>query len=231
MTVRELTDRVQNIYSRGVQSDDSRLRRRLIYNKLMTAASKAYAKFMAEGGRADAWDRIAIPCISLQEASIHECECLPPAGKKFWRSVEKLPKALSKMTMTTLGGDQHFSIISWEEKKNKRFNKYTANKPAAWIRNGYLYLTGNPDKTPLITVEAVWEDPVAVQNFRAYCTDCGIKTDAPKCYSALDVEFPIPNRIEDNVIQDTLQELLGLFNRQRQDKKNNAEEDAIQQEA
>lgn len=231
MTVREITDRVQSIYSRGVQSDDSRLRRRLIYNKLVSAAAKAYIKFKQDGGRSDSWDRIGIPCVTLQEAPIHECECLPPVGKKFWRSTHKIPEALDKLTVTTLGGDIHMSVITWEERKNKKYNKYTANKPAAWIRNGYLYLTGNPDKTPLITLEAVWKDPVSVQEFKAYCTDCGLGKKVETCFSALDVDFPIPSRIEENVIQEAHKEIIGLFNRQPQDKVNDSEENSVREKA
>ena len=39
MTVGDLIQRVQSLYSKGVESDDSRLTRRHIYNKLLSVRS------------------------------------------------------------------------------------------------------------------------------------------------------------------------------------------------
>ena len=42
MTNGEIIQRVQSMYSKGVESDDSRLRARHIYNKLLTTTAKLY---------------------------------------------------------------------------------------------------------------------------------------------------------------------------------------------
>ena len=42
MTTGEVIQRIQSLYSKGVQSDDSRLRPRHIYNKLLSTTAKLY---------------------------------------------------------------------------------------------------------------------------------------------------------------------------------------------
>ena len=42
MTNGEIIQRIQSMYSKGVESDDSRLRPRHIYNKLLTTTAKLY---------------------------------------------------------------------------------------------------------------------------------------------------------------------------------------------
>ena len=40
MLIKEIVQRIQSLYSKGVQSDDSRLSDRHIYNKMITVRSK-----------------------------------------------------------------------------------------------------------------------------------------------------------------------------------------------
>ena len=74
MTVGEVINRVQSLYSRGVQSDDTRLEDRHIYSKLITARSKVLSQKANKKQMLSQWNYQTIPCIQMVEASKHECE-------------------------------------------------------------------------------------------------------------------------------------------------------------
>ena len=86
MITGEVIQRIQSIYSKGVQSDDSRLRSRHIYNKLITVTAKLYEQQKNKKQKVNQWSYQVLPCVELIKTPIHECPCVPTLGCTIFRT-------------------------------------------------------------------------------------------------------------------------------------------------
>jgi hypothetical protein len=224
MLVEEIIQRVQSLYSKGVQSDDSRLTPRHIYNKLTTVRSKLITQQAKKKQKISQWNFQTIPCVELIEADIHECPCIPPIGCTIYRTKEKLPEPMTDLTthllqsVTSLDGSIIFSEIEWTEYKYKAANKYTAKKPDYFIRNDYLYVTAKKGVPIVITVTGLWEDPFKAASYPSYCEN---ELTEASCPNPFTVEFPMDADMIDTLIEMTVQELIMLFGQMPEDITNN----------
>ena len=225
MKVGEIIQRVQSLYSRGVQSDDVRLEDRHIYNKMITVRSKLISQEAKKRQKINQWSYQTLNCIELIKAQAHECPCLPPIGCEILRSKYPIPKPLTDLnthliqSVTTLDGSIIFSEISWSEKKYKSSNKYTANKPDYYMRNNYLYIT-HKSGLKVITLTGLFDDPLEAEKFPSYCNeDC---QDCFDCESMLEKEFPIDNDMIDTLIDMSKIELIEQFSQMTGDLTNNS---------
>src|SRR5690606_20582736 len=98
MTTGEIIQRIQSLYSKGVNSDDSRLSNRHIYNKLLTVRSRIISQEAKKKQRISSWNYQTIPCIELIKVEAHNCPCIPPLGCQILRSRYPLPKPLSGLS-------------------------------------------------------------------------------------------------------------------------------------
>ena len=134
MLVSEVIQRIQSLYSKGAQSDDSRLTSRHIYNKMLTVRSKLLSQEAKKKQRVSQWNFQTISCVELIEAPVHECPCVPPIGCKIYRTREPLPEPLTNLnnhliqSVTSLDGNIIYADIEWTELKYQYTNKYTAQK-------------------------------------------------------------------------------------------------------
>jgi len=222
MLVGELIQRIQSLYSKGVQSDDSRLTSRHIYNKLVGARARILSEELKVKQKLGNWNYQTLPCVELIETPKHECACLPTQGCNYLRTKEKLPKTFTGkdkpiiQSVTTIDGNIIFSETTWLEKKYKKFNKYTSNKPDYYIKNNYLYITSNSDLR-IISITAVFENPLDVYKFPSYCPT----EFYDECESIFDKEFPIDSDKTDMLIELSINELIQIFNQNREDLTNN----------
>ena len=232
MKVDEIIQRVQSLYSKGVQSDDSRLSDRHIYNKMITVRSKLISQQHNKKQKISQWNFQSLNCVELIKAEPHECPCLPPAGCEILRTKYKIPRPLTGLnshliqSVTSVNGDVIFSEISWETKKYKSSNKYTAYKPDYYFRNGYLYIT-HKTGIKLISITGLFDDPLEAENFPSLCKEnCKECND---CESFLDKEFPIDNDLLDTLIDMCKQELIVEFSQMREDLSNNSSDGILQE--
>jgi len=86
MKINELIQRIQSLYSKGVQSDDTRLSNRHVYNKIKTVRSKLVSQEAKKKQKISSWNYQPIPCIELIKVDAHDCPCIPPVGCKILRS-------------------------------------------------------------------------------------------------------------------------------------------------
>lgn len=220
MLVEDLIQRVQSLYSKGVQSDNTRLSPRHIYNKLLTVRSKLLYQKANKKQMFNQWEYQVLPCIELIEVEKHECPCLPPIGCKILRSKYPLPKPINSMdkhfiqSVTSIDGSVIYSETSYIAKQHEKGNKYTAYHPDYYIRNNYLYVTWK--KGPkILSISGIFEDPVEAQKFPSYCGDeC---TDCDECKSNLELEFPIEDNMLDTLIEMCINELVVLFSQSKED--------------
>ncbi len=223
MLIKEIIQRIQSLYSKGVQSDDTNLSDRHIYNKMVTVRSKLISQEAKKKQKINQWSYQTLECVELIKASIHECPCLPPIGCSILRTKHPIPKPLTNLnshliqSVTTIDGQIIFSEISWTEKKYKQSNKYTGNKPDYFIKNDYLYVTVRSG-IKVITITGLFDNPLEAEKFPSLCKDC---VDCQDCISPLDMEFPIDNDMIDTLIDIAKVELIEQFSQMVGDITNN----------
>ena len=230
MTIAEIIQRVQSLYSKGVQSDDSRLTSRHIYNKMLTVRAKLISQESKKNQKVNQWNYQTLPCVELEKAPIHECPCLPPVGCSILKTKVKLPKPLTNLnnhliqSVSSLDGSIIYSEVTWNEKKYKSSNKYTSNKPDYFIRNEYLYIT-HRNGPKVISITGLFEDPLEVEDYPSFCPE----NDMLDCISPLDKDFPIDNDMVDTLIEMSANELVVLFSQNQEDLSNNSRDNNIEQ--
>jgi hypothetical protein len=232
MITNEILQRIHSLYSKGVQSDDSRLSDRHIYNKVLTVRSKLISQEAKKTQKVNQWNYQTLPCVELIKAPIHECPCLPPIGCQILKSKYPIPKPLTDLnihlfqSVTNLDGTIIYSEISWENKKYKKGNKYTAFKADFFIKSGHLYITCKSEPK-VITITGLFQNPLEAFSYPSFCNeDC---VDCQDCESPLDKEFPIDNDMLDTLIDICKVELLEQFSKFPEDKTNNSVDSSIEQ--
>lgn len=226
MVLANYIDRVISLYSKGAQSIDSRLSPRLIYDKLKSSRSrlvilKANKKQSIIGSKQN------LNCIKLIRAPKIECPCVPPSGCTFLRSEEPIPKFLESLfgpltgTVMTLDGSVNFSLTSRNRIRAQVTERYTGRSPRAFI-DKYLYILGNSSPKFVSLYGGVFEDPIEIFKLNNRCNG-----DDDICDDILDSEFPIDSDLVDPLIQLTTEELVTTFAKMRQDVRNNASDDTV----
>lgn len=232
MKIGEIVQRIQSLYSKGVESDDARLMQRHIYNKLLTTRARLISEQAKKKQRISQWNYQVIPCIELVKVPAQECPCLPPIGCDMMRSKYKLPKPLSGLsgsliqTVTTLDRGQKLNEVSMNAVRSLAGNKYSSKNINYFIEQGYLYIT-TPSKIQFVRLVGLFEDPIAAKTFENYCKEnC---TDCVDCIDYQEEEFPIDNDTIDVLIELTVQELIVLFGQSQQDNTNDSNDNRRQQ--
>lgn len=228
MKVVEAIQRVQSLYSKGVAADDRRLTNRHIYSKLKTVRSRLLYEKVVKKQFIASTNYQVLNCVELIKAPIHECPCIPPLGCCIYRTKYPLPTPVSGISghiirsVTSLDGSIVFSEITWQDKKYKQYDKYTADKPDYFISDEYLYVTAK-NETEVIRIEILLDDPVEGYNFPSYCPN---PQDA--CISIYDREFHLDNSMFDAMIELTVQSLLQVFVSGVEDESNNSKDNPSQ---
>lgn len=226
MKVGELIDRISNLYSKGLPSDDSRLSNRFIYNKLLTVRSRLIVQELNKKRSLSSWMYQRLHCIQLVEVDATEnCPCVPPSGCYVLRTKYKLPKPISglynanlRFVGTLLG--KRIQVMSSNSIPFLKGNKYSKDISAYFESEGYLYVVANK-RLEFIMAEGVFEDPLEVKDFLKHCNkeQC---TNCNSCESFLDQEFPLEAALIEPLIELSLQELIEIFYKTREDLTNNS---------
>ena len=228
MVLGEIIQRVQSLYSRGLQSKDSGLTARHIYSAISTARSILLRQQYNKNQMTNQWSYQTLPCIELIKAPVHECPCIPSNGCMILRSKHKLPKPVSGIdkhliqSITSLDGSIRFDETSFEiAKYMDKGNKYTNKRPDYYFRNEYIYVTVLKS-LKVITLTGLFDDPVEAKQFPSYCpSDC---VDC-ECADIMDMEYPIDGDLVRPLIQLANDELIIIMKQMTEDKKNNASDD------
>ena len=227
MTIKEIIQRIQALYSKGVKSDDSRLNSRHIYSKLKTIRGRLLYERVNKRQFIASINYQVLPCVELVVAPITECPCIPPLGCCIYKTKYPLPKPLSGMnghiirSVTSLDGNIVYSELTWQDKKYKQYDKYTSTKPDYFITGEYLYVTAKND-TEVIRIEILLEDPIDGYNYPMYCPT------VDDCLSVFDREFHLDNSMVDAVVELSVQELISIFNQAQEDSSNNSKDNPEQ---
>jgi hypothetical protein len=228
LTIGEAIQRVQSQYSKGVQSQDSRLTDRHIYSALITARSTFLRQQANKKQRISGWMYQVLPCVELILAPVHECPAAP-SGMTILRSKHQLPSPITGLdsmlikSVTTLDGKITIDETQFHLEKYAKGNKYTAKKPTLYIRNRYMYITVLKIlKT--VPVEGLYDDPLEAYHFPMLCDD-DIECEDCGCISNYDYDFPVDGNLMDTIAKFAANELLGMFLQMTEDKSANSSDD------
>lgn len=225
MKTGKLIQRVQSLYSKGVESHDSRLSRRHIYNKLLTVRGLLMFQKLNKNQHISQWSYQTLPCVELELVPAHECPCLPPVGCTILRSRYTLPEPVNSISkhlfqsITSIEASMSFGETSWKAKKWRSGDKYTSKKPDFLIHDDYLYLTVTK-AIKVVSVVGLFNDPVEAENFPSFC-DASIES-VPCPGSPLEVEFPIDSSMLEPLIEISVKELVFAFSQMKEDITNDA---------
>lgn len=228
MLIKEVIQRIQALYSKGVKSDDSRLSSRHIYSKLKSIRGRLLYEKVNKRQFIASINYQVLPCVELVKAPITECPCIPPLGCCIFKTKYPLPKPISGISghiiksVTSLDGNIVYSELTWQDKKYKQFDKYTSHKPDYFISGEYLYVTAKND-AEVIRIEILLEDPVEGYTYPMYCPDVN-----DSCESVFDKEFHLDNSMLDAAIELSVQELIAVFNQGIEDSSNNTKDNPEQ---
>lgn len=230
MKLQDLIQRVQSLYSKGAQSDDSRLSSRHIYNKLLTVRSRLISQEAKKKQRISQWNYQVLPCVELELVPSHDCPCVPPIGCQILRTKYKLPEPLSGLSgtliqaVTTIDRGIKIDEVTLNAVNAQRGNKYTSKKMNYFLHNGYLYVTTSQN-LKAISITALFEDPIEASKYKGLC-DC---KDCANCVDYLEEDFPIDNDMIDALIELTINEVVILFSQSQEDQTNNSRDSLREQ--
>lgn len=231
MITEQLIQRVISGYNKGVQSDDSRLTPRHVYNKLLTSRKRLITQQARKHQKISDWNYMVLPCIELIEVPSHECPCLPEVGCSVFRTKHPLPKPLT---------DLNNNLVEWfmsvdsgiliDQSTREKYsyikgNKYTKDKLTYILEGGHAFFYGK--RVPkVVKTKLLPEDPQDVYNYPSICPDC---EDCEDCTSILDQHFPIDGDLEETLIEMAIQELVEMFSKMQEDQTNNTADSAREQ--
>ena len=235
MKIGEIIQRVQSLYQKGVESDDSRLSNKHIYNKLISSRAYLISQIFKKRFNVSEMNYQRLKCIELITVDAHECNCLPSTFKKILRSKYKIPKIVDNGSglAIRLVADNNNKVISKTDSSSLSritYNKFTGIQPYYAIYNDYLYII-NIKLLKVVNIEAIFEDPISVYRFTTYCSDkndvdrdylCTPTEECDNCLCQLNTqyEFPVDTSLIDLMIQSSVAELIKLFYSVKEDKNN-----------
>lgn len=220
MLIGEVIQRIKSLYNGGVQSDDSRLSSRHIYNKLVSCRQVLITQQARKHQKISDWNFVVLPCVELIKVPSHECSCLTSLGCDVWRTKYPLPKPLTDLNkhlisfVITIDNSELIAEATREEFLYNKGNKYTSKKPKYIIENSHLYFP--VQKSPgIIKIKFLPEDLIEAAKYPSFCEEeC---EDCQDCRDFNLIEFAIDGDLLEPVIQMAREELVTDFGKQKQD--------------
>ncbi len=232
MKLGKLIDRIQNLYSKGVKSDDSLLSPIYIYNVLTSIRNKLIYEEATKKQRINQWNYQTLSCVELIEVAPHECDCLP-SGCKILRTKYKLPKPINDFnthliqSVTSIDGSLIYYETTWENLLFEKGNRYVKQMAGYYIRNEYLYTRYNKGQE-LISITGLFEDPVEAAQYPSACGKKDDCVDCVECPDFFEMDFPIDGKYIETIVQISFNELINIFNSSKNDITNNSIDDTQQ---
>jgi hypothetical protein len=227
INVGEVIQRIQSLYSKGVQSDDTRLSDRHIYSKILTVRARLFKEKANKKQPISEFNyqTICVPVHLMTEYSI-PCDC--PGGCPVLETVNPIPKPIDSIfndlfyRVSTLDSGIFFEKIEVQNLRWMSGSKYGAKKPRYTVINSDMIRLFNI--TPglgYILITGMFEDPIEAY---LYGNECCCKEER-ECMAYTDVPFFIDMSSLDSLVELCVAELIEIFSKTKEDKVNNTEED------
>lgn len=218
MKLGEAIQRVQSMYSRGVQSKNTRLSSRHIYSALMSARSTLLQQQYNKNQKISQWAHQTLPCVELVPAKLHECLCVPDEGCTILRTKHKLPQPIAGIdkhliqSVSSIDGiGEVYDESTLTGYRYNKGNKFTPDRSVFYPHNEYLFITLKV-LSKAVMVVAPFGDVVAAAQFPSLCEcdDCG-------CEDLMEMQFPFDSDLETALIQLASNECINMFKQMKQD--------------
>ena len=222
MLIGEIISRIESLYSKGIPSNDSRLSRRYIYNKMVSTRATILFNKSNKRQLLSNWTRQQIPVVLEAQKSGEDWND-PSAGVTLYRGA--IPKVLMN-----INGEIEMYVMSYNGLKQyekgsraligmRKSDKYTSDVPDFFYEDGYLYLTGAPDKDADATeykvfLRTVFYDPLEVDTFIG-------NSNYP-----MDVDFRLDEDLVEVLIDMCVKELVIGFSQMQEDRTSDGTDDA-----
>lgn len=227
MLVKEAIHSVQELYSKGTASKNTRLSSRHIYSSLITARSLVLEQQINKRQKINDDCYQTLPCMELEKAPIHECSCVPNNSNLIvLRSKAELPSIISNLDgmtiqyVTSLDGSIRYDLTSFENVKYMSGNKYTGNAVRCFINNNRLYVV-HSSFLKAVSVSLLAEDPIKAALFPSICGTC----KECNCKDYGDFDFHTDRKTFSSIEKIAAEKLIGLFLQMKEDKFANASDD------
>ena len=227
MIVRDIIQRIQSAYSAGVESDDTNLTPRHIYNKMLSARAFILMQKINKKQKISQWNYQTIHRLEMEEVFLDDIVKNPEICKVL-KSVCKIPKPMTSngmhmiQSVTTIDNKTVYNETSWTARRYKYANRFTSKKPDYYVRNDFLYLTDR-FSPKYITFTALFENPNdAEELIKKYDTSIDI------CVGPMDKPFPLDDSDIEPLIELSIKELVIFFGKQQEDITNNSQDNEVQ---
>ena len=211
----EITSRVVNTLR--ALSKDNRLSRRYVYNSLKNKAKFFISQKLSDKSLFRESNLFTmLDCFELEPLEVYKCDIIEfRSCKKLMKSKNRLPELIyskfgaSIIEITSIDGSNSFKPITPQQfRVNKKREGNNIEQKFYYIKDGYLYI---PDsEVQVVSLYLLTLDLYEKEQ----CSECSDN----KCKSFWDFEFPIPDKLLEVVVGETIREL--SLNRQTQEDQN-----------
>lgn len=223
MIIREAIDRVQHDYSKGIQSDDSRLNNRFIYSNLLSMRNQIFIEQTNKHESLGQWAYNTIQCVELVKSSVYDCPCIPSIDCGMWKTKHPLPESIVGRnkhlikSVTRLDGLVVYDETTFSRRKNRSGNKYTSSKQEFFIYDDYLFIeipNSDEQKDKVVAITMAAYDPIQAELYSGLCSN-------NECLNYFDVNIRFGKKA-DTIIEMTSTKILNKFLQILDDKRNNS---------
>ena len=211
MKLGEIIQRVQSLYSSGVESYDSRLTPLHIYSKIMSAR----AAYISSGVVDNVDALVQETCIRLSR--VEQCCALP---KSVSVVAGDIPDMIHLKGVYTVDNKR---LMAVPQDQIEYINTSLTKKPMYYVANGKIILINN-DILRYVKVVGIPYDVVEMFDYcrRTYGL-CYNTCD--KCMSAYDIDVPVTDAMVEYIVQSAANELIRIFATVKEDKQQDASDD------
>lgn len=213
MINREIISRIrEEVYDKGIPSDDSRLRNRLVYNKMRTIRNDLLVKKSNKNQllSTDNYQTVTVPLtlssVQIPEltSEIYETPVLPNI---LFNMDEPLIKSIQNLDNNN---PLYISATTYEKSRYVLSSKITGKKKKYYWHNNKFYFLNISCDLKEVNITAIFDD---------------IIFDKGSCLSYLDYEFPLQAELLEPLIQMSQEALIKILLPLPQDLKTNTIDD------
>ncbi len=224
MVVKEIIERIQSLYSKGVSSDESRLSDRHVYNKILTVRMQLLAQQLKKKQRVSDWNYTVLQCVELIKVPRTECSCLGDLGCDVYRTKHPIPRVMTDSNrhyieyVMTVDSGVRIEETTRQGVNYLKGNKYTGKKPKYLFESGYLYfpIQNSPG---IVNIKLLAEDPLEAAKYPSFCEEC---QDCQDCTPLTELDFPIDGDLVEPLVDIIINEIIGVFSGRREDIQNDS---------
>ena len=212
-TNKNLIQRILSLYNKGVHQNNIRLRKRHIYNKLLSVRSFLITAQANKKQKLGSSNYQTLKCVVMKQAPLVECSCVPEFIRNqfsVYKSVEKIPTIINSLSrtlvsdVTTLDGIDRLDVLTYADMKYYKGRKFGLDKPFVFFHEDFLYMINA--KYAVLEITAIFDKPLEVLKFN----DCGCNL-SNSCVPYDNLLFPIEEKLVEALLAYTKQEMLSEF--------------------